>query len=237
MPDPATSPGSKQAAGNPTPSAPTPSGGLLLTEERLHRFWLDNRSYVTLLCLLVSLVVLAKYGWEYYLSQQEIEVQQAYSGATTVDLLRKFAADHPNHMLAHIAELRLADQAYAAGRLAEARDDYGHVSLFLKTGPLAARTLLGLGVSQIQTGETAEGEATLKRLADDKTVYEATRAEAAYQLASAAAAAGRHEDVEKYAAQLMQISPNSPWTERAFALETETAPTRPVNPQAISIGK
>jgi predicted negative regulator of RcsB-dependent stress response len=237
MPDPATSPGSKQAAGNPAPSASGPSGGLLLSEESLHQFWLNNRSYITLLCALLSLVVLAKYGWEYYLSQQEIEVQQAYSAATSVDLLRKFAADHPNHVLAHIAELRLADQAYAAGRIAEARDEYGHVALFIKTGPLAARTQLGLGVSQIQSGETAEGEATLKRLADDKTIYEATRAEAVYQLASAAAAAGRYEDVEKYAAQLMQISPNSPWTERAFALETETAPTRPVNPQAIKIGK
>jgi predicted negative regulator of RcsB-dependent stress response len=209
----------------------------MLSEEQLHRFWISNRSYIALLCAILSLVVLAKYGWEYYLSQQEVQVQQAYTSATSIDLLRKFAADHPNHMLAHIAELRLADQAYAGGRIAEARDDYQHVSLFLKTGPLAARTQLGLGVSQIQSGETAEGEATLKRLADDKTAYEATRAEAVYQLASAAAAAGRYDDVEKFAAQLMQISPNSPWTERAFALETETAPTRPVNPQAITIGK
>jgi predicted negative regulator of RcsB-dependent stress response len=229
MPDPATTTGSKQA-----PDAVAP---LLLSEERLHRFWADNRSYITLLCAIIGLVVLAKYGWEYYQGQQEIETQAAYSAANSPDALKAFIGDHPNHVLAHIAELTLADQAYASGRIAEARDEYGHVALFLKDGPLAARTQLGLGVSQIQSGETEEGEATLKRLADDKTTYEATRAEAIYQLASNAAASGQAADVEKYAAQLMQVSPNSPWTERVFALESETAvPTTPTLP-AITIGK
>jgi predicted negative regulator of RcsB-dependent stress response len=234
MPDPAPSQASKQAPGSP--AAPGAAPALLLTEERLQQFWTENRSYVTLLCALLGLAVLARYGWEYYSAKQELQVEQAYGSATSIDLLKNFAAEHPNHILAHVAELRLADQAYASGRIAEARDDYGHVSLFLKTGPLAARARLGLGVSQIQTGETVEGEATLRQLADEKTQYEATRAEAIYQLASAAYSAGRASEVEKYAAQLMQLSPGSPWTERVFALESEAA-ARQSSPPGLSIGK
>jgi predicted negative regulator of RcsB-dependent stress response len=235
MPDPATSPGSKQPAGaHAGPSAPTPH---FLSEERLQQFWAANRSYVTLLCALLGLAVLARYGWEYYSAQQEIKVENAYASASSIEALKAFAAGHPNHILAHIAELRLADQAYAMGRIAEARDEYAHVSLFLKTGPLAARAQLGLGVAQIQSGETTEGEATLKALVDDKTQFEATRAEALYQLASAAFASGRTADIEKYATQLMQISPNSPWTERVFALESEIPATGGTNLQGFRIGK
>jgi predicted negative regulator of RcsB-dependent stress response len=218
------------------PAAPGANSGLLLSEEKLQRFWADNRTYVTLLCALLGLAVLARYGWGYYAAQQELQVEQAYASATSIETLKSFAAGHPNHILAHVAELRLADQAYASGRIAEARDEYGHVALFLTTGPLAARARLGLGVSQIQTGETVEGEATLQRLADDKTQFDATRAEAIYQLASAAFSAGRTADVEKLAAQLLQLSPSSPWTERVFALESEGA-ARQSNPPGLSIGK
>ena len=58
----------------------------------------------------------------------------------------------------------------------------------------------------------------LRQLAADATEPKATRVEASYHLASLANAAGQPDDVRKYADQVMQIDPTSPWTQRVFML-------------------
>jgi hypothetical protein len=223
MPNPVTPQNPKSAGGSRAPEAKAPSTTLLLTEDRLQRFWEKYSGVVTAACFAVALGIVAKYGWEYYQGQREAAVQQDYAAAATVDQLKKFVLDHPNHALTPIAQLRLADAAYMAGRIAEARDDYAQVSNALSSGPFGARAQLGLGITQVLSGETAEGEATLKRLADDSSQFQAARAEAIYQLASLAAATGRADEVQKYATQLFQVDPSSPWTERIFVLQAGLA--------------
>jgi hypothetical protein len=135
--------------------------------------------------------------------------------------LQAFAESHPGHPLAGVAEVRLADAAYAAGRMEEAKVDYAKSLASLTTGPIAARARLGLAMAEVQTGQSTDGEGLLHRLADDPNQYRPIRTEATYQLASLAASAGLAADVRKYSVQLMQIDPNSPWTQRAFGLQAE----------------
>ena len=71
MPDPASLPGPKQAAAA-VPAAPAPH---FLTEEYLQKFWAENRTFVTLLCALLGLAVLARYGWQYNADRQEAAVR------------------------------------------------------------------------------------------------------------------------------------------------------------------
>jgi hypothetical protein len=210
---------------------------MVLSEEWVEAFWAKNRGFITLLCALIALGIVAKYGWERYVRAREDNLEQAYAAAVTPDQLKKFVQEHPNHELTEVAELRLADQAYAAGRMVEARDGYAQVAAAMAPGPLAARARLGLGIAQIQTGQTAQGEATLRSLAADASQFQGARSEAIYQLASVAAAAGHADEVQRYSAQLIQLDPNSPWTERVFALEADLEAAHPSAKSGISIGK
>lgn len=226
-----------------TPAQPTPAGDdrNLVTvdatyiaptlEDKLHRFWKKNGTAVVVLCVLVLIGIVAKGGWDYMAAQKEADVQKDYATATTPEKLKAFAAGHSDHTLGAVAQLRLADDAYAAGKATEAVTGYEQVVALLKTGPLATRARLGAAMAKIATGNTAEGETALKALANDAAQAKGVRVEAAYQLASLAADAGRADDVKKYADLVAQIDPASPWMQRAMTLRS----TLPATPAAATV--
>ncbi|MBI4624861.1 MAG: hypothetical protein HY736_16800 [Verrucomicrobia bacterium] len=212
-----------------TPASPKPAGddrnlvavdAVTATsfEDRLHLFWTKNGNAVLALCGLIILGVLAKGGWEYFAHQRELDVEKAYAAATTPEQLKTFAAAHSSHPLGGIAQLRIADTAYAAGKSADAIAGYDKALGMVKEGPLAVRAQLGRALAKVQAGKTAEGTVELKQLANDAKQFKAVRVEATYHLSSLAAEAGNGADVQKYSEQLMQIDAASPWTQRALAL-------------------
>jgi hypothetical protein len=190
----------------------------LTFEDRLRIYWKKNASTVTAFVVIVLLAILAKGGWDYFAAQKELEIEKAYAAAGTPEQLKAFAAGHADHVLAGLAQLRLADGSYAAGRASDAISGYEAAIAAIKSGPLASRARLGLAMAKIQAGRTADGEAALKQLASDTTEAKAARVEAAYQLASLASVAGRPDDVRKYSDQVMQIDPASVWMQRALML-------------------
>jgi hypothetical protein len=197
-------------------------------EEGLRLFWERNRNAVYVLCVLVLLGILAKGGWDYWAAQKAAQVGADYAAAASPEQLKHFAADHAGEPLAGVAELRVGDTAYGAGKMADAATAYQQAVTALPAGPLAARAKLGLAMAEVQSGRTGEGEAGLRQLATDPAQLKAVRTEAAYQLASLAATAGRADEVRKLAEQLVQIDPSSPWTQRAFELQsTLPAPAAP----------
>ena len=220
----------------PVPSTPSPSrekvppaapGGPVVhpdLDERLLGLWQQYGQTLLVVVCLVLVFYLGRAGWEYYQAQQEAGVRQEYAAAAPPEQLKSFVAAHPTHPLAGVAELQLADEAYAAGRAADAVADYSQAAGILKGGPLAARAQLGLAMAQIQSGQAAEGQAGLQALADDAHQLTVVRAEATYQLASLAASAGHPDEVQKRATQLLQLDPSSPWTQRAFSLQAAAAP-------------
>jgi hypothetical protein len=217
MTTPAT-PSSPKSAGDDRNLVAVDAATASTFEDKLHLFWQKNGTAVLTLCGLVILGIIAKGGWDYLAAQNELDVEKDYAAATTPEQRKAFAAAHPDHSLAAIAQLRLADEAYTAGKFADALTGYDKAIALLKTGPLATRAQLGRALAKISTGKTAEGTADLKQLAGDPAQLKGLRAEAAYQLTSLAADAANAADVGKYADQLMAIDPASPWTQRALSL-------------------
>lgn len=187
-------------------------------EEKLNLFWAKYRGAVVGLIVLILIAILAKAAWDYMARKREEEVGKTYAAATTPEQLKAFAAAHPDHTLGGIAQLRMADDAYAAGKAADALAGYEKAVATLKEGPLVARAKLGRTLAKLQTGKAAEATSELQQLANDAKQFKGLRAEAAYHLASLAAEAGNGADVQKYSDQLMQIDPQSPWTSRAMSL-------------------
>jgi hypothetical protein len=224
----ATSPSSPKPG---TESTPAP----LTFEDKLQHFWQQNRMIVLGLCALVLIAILAKGGWERYQAGRERDVEAAYAAATTTEQLRSFIAAHPDHELAGVAELRIADEAYAAGKSADAVAGYDKAVATLKTGPLATRAQLGRALAKIQSGNATDGANELKQIANDSAQLKTARAEAAYHLASLAAESNNAADVQKYADQLEQIDPASTWARRAMMLRaTLPVPAAPAPAAATS---
>jgi hypothetical protein len=187
-------------------------------EAKLHEFWQKNRNAIFAVCVVVLLAVAAKGGWELYTTQREKSLATDYVAAATSEKLHDFAHEHQGSPLAGVAHLRLADEEYAAGNYADAIVDYTQASTALAGTPFAGRAQLGAAIAKIQAGSAADGEAQLKQIANDLTLLKAVRAEAAYDLASAAADEGRADDAKKFAAQVQQIDPDGPWAKRALDL-------------------
>ncbi|MGH7956119.1 MAG: tetratricopeptide repeat protein [Opitutaceae bacterium] len=220
-----------------TPSTPSPAGDdrnlvaveattALTFEERLQLFWRKNRNVVLGFCAAVLLAIVGKGAWDYMARQKELEVEKAYAAAATTEQWKAFSAEHPNHPLGGIAQLRIADEAYAASKSADAIAGYDKAVAILKTGPLAARARLGRALSKAQAGTTAEAATGLKQIADDANQFKAVRAEAAYHLTSLAVGAGNAAEAQKYVDQLNQIDPMGAWAQRAIMLRS-TLPATP----------
>ncbi|HXA80083.1 MAG TPA: tetratricopeptide repeat protein [Opitutaceae bacterium] len=187
-------------------------------EAKLHGFWQKNRNAVFAVCAVALLAVAGRGGWQLFTAQREKSIAADYVAATTPEKLHDFAHEHQGSPLAGVAHLRLADDEYAAGNYADATVDYTQASTALAGTPFAGRAQLGAAIAKIQAGRTADGEAQLKEVANDLTLLKAVRAEAAYDLASAAADEGRADDAKKFAAQVQQIDPEGPWARRAADL-------------------
>ncbi len=223
-----------------TPSQPSPAGddrnlvpvGATYIapsfEDKLHVFWLKNGKIVIAICVLVVAGIAGQGIWDYFAANKEAGVKESYAAASSAEKLKTFVAANPGHTLAAVAQLRMADEAYAAGKFGEAATGYEAAHAALKTGPFAMRAQLGLAMAKISAGKTAEGETALKTFANDATQVKGVRAEAAYHLASLAADANRADDVKKYAELVAQIDPASPWSQRAMMLRASL----PVAPEA-----
>lgn len=233
-----------------TPSAPKPSGDdhKLVSvdenyiaptfEDKLHIFWKKNGTAVYVVCGLIVVGILAKGGYAYMQDQKEQDIEKSYQAATTSEQKKAFAAANPDHALAGVAQLAIADEAYAAGKSAEAIAGYDKALTVLKTGPLAARAQIGRAVSKVQAGKTAEAVTDLKQIAGDTAQPKGNRAEAMYDLASIAAEDKNGADVQKYADQLMQLDPSSPYAQRAMMLRaTVPAPAAAVSAPVTVPGK
>ena len=227
-----------------TPSSPSPAGddrnlvpvdatSALTFEDKLQLFWNKNRPLVLGFCLAVVLAILAKGAWDYFARQKEREIGSAYAAATSTEQLKAFSAEHPDHPLGGIAQLRIADEAYAAGKSAEAISGYEKAIGMLEEGPLAARAKLGRAVAKAQAGHAAEAMTELKQIADDPSRFKAIRAEAAYHLTSLAVGEGNAAEAQKYVDQLNQIDPMGAWAQRAIMLRS-TLPDTPAPAPAPS---
>ncbi|PTX91581.1 tetratricopeptide repeat protein [Opitutus sp. ER46] len=221
---------SKPTGAQENPASTVPA---LSFEEQMSRFWQKNRTMILVLCAVILVAIVGRDVWGYVQRAGERKVEAAFVASNTPEKQRAFIAEHPKHTLAAVAEVQLADEAYKAGKSADAVAGYDRAIAILKQDPLAARAQLGRALAQVQGGKVVEAIAGLKALADDAAQLKAVRTEAAYNLASLAAEAGNAADVQKYIDQLNQIDPASVWARRAMPLQAAFAkPVAPATPAA-----
>src|ERR1051326_8074661 len=139
----------------------------LTSEDQLHDFWKRNRSVILAGCAIALIAIVGVGVWDRMQQSKEGDVENAYAAATTPEALKSFADAHAGHALAGAAYLRIADDASANGKAAEAVANYEKAVAVLKPGPLLSRAKLDLAISQISSGKTAEGTAGLKQIAED----------------------------------------------------------------------
>lgn len=193
-------------------------------EERLQAFWSKNAKLIMIVCVVVLIAIVARGAVEWMGANKEKAIAADYAAATTNDQLRSFISAQPGHVLAGVAHLRLADEAFGAGNHAAALADYQKAAEILKTGAFAGRARLGAAMAKFLSNDAAGAQADLRALADDVTQLKAVRAEAAYHLASLASEAGNGAEVARLADQVMAIDPTSLWSQRAMMLRV-TAPS------------
>lgn len=193
-------------------------------EDRLRLFWEKNSRAILAAVVFVLGVILAKGGYEIIHARQQKAVAADYAAAATEDQLKAFVADHPDHTLGGLAQLRLADTAYAAGNFDAARAAYDKAAGILKTNTFGQRARLGAAISAVQAGAAAAGETALKQLVADLNLSNLVRAEAAYNLALLAAGAGNVAEAVRLIEQTTTMDAEGPWAERATLLRT-TLPT------------
>jgi tetratricopeptide (TPR) repeat protein len=190
----------------------------------LQRAW---DKYGTLLYILVAVVgaaILAKGGWDYLNAQKELGIKKDYAEATTPDAMKTFVANHPGHVLTGVAELSIGNNAYATGKFTDALTAYNAAAADLPAGPFQANAKMGAAMALLQTGKSGEAEAALHALLNDSSLLKTTRCEAGYHLAVIAIAAGRTEDYQKVADQVMALDPSNPFAEHTFQLKPPASP-------------
>jgi len=203
-------------------------------DESLRQAWARHGNLVYVVCGIIVAAILAKGGWDYLLAQKELETKHEYAECSSPESYRVFAANHPGHPLAGLAELKVADDAYGAGHYADSAAGYEKAAADLPAGPFQGRAKLGAAMAQAQSGKSSDAEAALSRLMNDSGQLKAIRCEAGFHLAALAVAAGRTAEVEKLAEQLREIDPTSPFAERAFALVADV-PGAPAAPAASAV--
>src|SRR5262245_31699510 len=119
MSTPAT-PSNSRPAGDDRNLVATDATTAVSFEDKMRLFWEKNQKIAYGLCVVVLLVILGREGWQYMGRQKELDLEKAYAAATTPEQQKAFAAAHPDHALGGIAYLQIADEAYKAGKGADA---------------------------------------------------------------------------------------------------------------------
>jgi predicted negative regulator of RcsB-dependent stress response len=196
-------------------------------EDHLRLFWEKYARLILTVILAVAIIIVGRGFYRVMLERRAEAVQAAYAAATTESQLQDFIAANPIDPLAGVAQLRLADGAYLAGNFSVAAAGYTKTLPLLAGTLLAPRAQLGIAVSQLQSGEKATATAALTQIADAGNLPKAIRAEAAYDLAVLAAAAGQTNEVIRLTVQIATIDPTSQFAERVSELTSHLSAPAP----------
>lgn len=227
------------APSEPTPTPATVEGQPAATPGHDHafqQFWEKNSRTIYIVCAIILVGIIAKGALDTYQRYKDDEVGRQFATCNTPEKLKAFAAANAGHQLAGVAKLRIADETYAAGNYTQAATDYQSAAEALKDSPFASRARLGVATAKLQAGQTADAENLFKLIANDTSLLKSARAEAAYQLASVAIAAGRNDEALKQLDLINNLDSEGSWARRALMLRMSLpAPVATPNAPAINL--
>lgn len=214
---------------NETPSTPTGDDRNLVTaaesvaapdfEENVRLFWEKRRASILGVAAIVILVILGRHGLQWMEASKIAAEREAFAAVSTDGERQAFAAEHSDSLLGGVALLQVADNAYSEGRFADAISGYDAALKAVGDHVLAGRIGLGRAMAQIKSGDTSGGQKKLRTIADDLAAPRAVRTEAAYHLATVAAANADAEGLGKLVTQINSIDPASSWAQRVSILQ------------------
>lgn len=202
-------------------------------EDRLQMFWEKHSKTIVALVLLIVVALVARWVFGWFAERREQAIRADYAAAATTAQLQAFVTANPKAPLSGAASLRIADEAYAAGNYAAAREAYMAAIPLLGQDPLAARARLGAAISPLQAGDTAAAKTALEALANDTSFAKTLRSEAAYHLAVIARDAAQPAEAERWITVVISADENSMWAQRALQLRSSLPPVQaPAAPAA-----
>ncbi|WP_438481086.1 tetratricopeptide repeat protein [Oleiharenicola lentus] len=209
-------PPAHQSPQDPNAAIPVSEPGF---EVHVQDYWAKNSGLILGGLALVVVAIIGWQGWQYFQASREQDIRAEYAkvGDQTAKLA-SFASEHSGHTLAGVARLRLADERYAAADYKQAATLYTQAAESLDNDVLLGRAKLGAAISQINGGDQAAGEASLKAASTDSKLAPGARAEATYHLATIALDAGKTDEAKKLADEVSKIEATGPWAQRATML-------------------
>lgn len=187
-------------------------------EDQLQLFWNKNRNAVIGAIVVMVIVIIGLQAWKMIETQRKAATSLAFGAATTVEAKRNFARDHAGHPLAGAALLKVADDSYTNGRFEEAARGYASATAALTEPLFVGRSRIGEAVSALKAGQTTKGEQLLTKIAEDTTLLLAYRAQAYYEIATFAEAAGDIAKARDSVDKLRALDPEGYWANVATAL-------------------
>jgi len=213
------------------PSKPLPPQGLnpdsdlppdADMEERFNDFWKNNGTGIFGGIAIGALIVVGIQLFQYFGEKKEDSIQEAFAASSSIEEKVAFAGEYPDHQLAALAQLQVADSRYEEMAYADAADAYAEAAKGFEDPTMASRALLGQGMSLLMGGSLESGRALLEAVALDTTALDQTRGEAAYNLAVTYWEAGDKERVMEITDIILEL--NSPfWVFRANSLRDRLA--------------
>ncbi|NDV62391.1 tetratricopeptide repeat protein [Puniceicoccales bacterium CK1056] len=191
-------------------------------EERFNDFWKNNGTGIFGGIAIGALIVVGIQLFQYFGEKKEASIQEAFAASSSVEEKVAFAGEYPDHQLAALAQLQVADSRYEEQAYGEAADAYAEAAKGFEDPTMASRALLGQGMSLLMGGSLESGRALLEAVALDTTALDQTRGEAAYNLAVTYWEAGDTERVTEITDIILEL--NSPfWIFRANSLRDRLA--------------
>ncbi len=188
-------------------------------EERFNDFWKKNGVSIFGGIALGAAIVIGIQLFQHLDQKKEDAIRAEFNAAQTVEEKIQFAEKHPDHQLAGLAQLLVADSKYEEGDFAEAAQLYGETSRIFEDPTIASRAVLGQGISLLQAGDKENGRSVLKAIALDGTALDQTRAEAAYHLAISYWEDGDNEAALEMTDVILQLESAQFWAYRANLLK------------------
>ncbi|GAB5559489.1 MAG: hypothetical protein SynsKO_11360 [Synoicihabitans sp.] len=192
-------------------------------EEVVQQFWEKNRNLLIGLAAVILLAIVARNGWAIMQASQLESAREDYAAASSDAELKAFAADRAGTQLAGVALLKVADNAFAEGRYAEAISGYDTAAEQLEGSVFADRIALGRAMAQLLSGDSAGGASALRTLANDTDTSAAVRGEAIFHLAALAMEAGDAAQLDELSVQIDAISPGSSFAQRVTMMRSSLA--------------
>ncbi|MGJ3244297.1 MAG: hypothetical protein ACFE0O_15250 [Opitutales bacterium] len=183
-------------------------------EEKLLQFWDRNKGPLITGLVLVVAVIGAVQGLKVMRQSHQAAVQEAWQAATVSGDYATFLATYPEEPLAGLAHLEQGHGAFSEQAYAEAEAAYRAAAPILGDSPLAGRARLGAALALYMQGETDRAAEAFAALAEDTTILDGIRAEAAFNRAIMAIEADEGETFQRYFELIESLPHASAWSNR-----------------------